>query len=82
MRWGETEENATDDERIGLEAARLFGVEGPCDFELVDVGAVDLMESGVVIVCALTAVDWPVRASCGMLLCSGFGRDALVRQWG
>lgn len=79
LRWGEAEENAADDQRIGLEAAGLLGVEAPCDFEFVDVGAVDLMEGGVVIVCALTAVDWPVRARWGVLcLCVGYGEKVSV----
>ena len=53
-------QRAADDERVGLDAAFLAGVIGPCLLELMDVVASDLGERGVVVAVEAAVVDGPV----------------------
>ena len=45
---GDGVEDAFDDDGSGFEAAGFAGVELPCELEVCDVGAIDLLEGGVV----------------------------------
>src|ERR1700752_253063 len=56
-------ENAVDDEGSGLQAAFFARVEGPGDFELADVGAIDLSERGEVIGFGGAGITRPVLRS-------------------
>ena len=49
-------EDVADDEGLRLQCARLAGVVGPGDFELLHVGAVDLRQRGVSRLCGRSAV--------------------------
>ncbi len=50
LRWSDTENHAVNNQGAGLQATGFPGVEGPCDFELLDVFAIDLRERRVVVV--------------------------------
>ena len=56
-------ERPPDDQRIVLDAARLAGVERPCDLQLLHVGSIDLRKPGVVIAIKAAVVDSPALRS-------------------
>ena len=59
-------EHSVEDQGVGLKLADIAGVVGPGDFQLLDVGFVDLVEGRVVCGAFVAQVDRPVVVGCGL----------------
>jgi hypothetical protein len=75
-------EDVSDDEGVGLDVALFSGVVLPRDFELGDVGAVDLRERGVMVAVAIAVVGGPVCIGRGGSLRCADRREADEEECG
>ena len=62
LRGGNAVQDAVNDDGVGLQAALLAGIEGPCNLKVLDVGAIDLSQRRVVRASGGTTIHRPIVA--------------------